>query len=233
MKGFDGHHPQDGYYRTRFHHVPGRERVWGVICGYLERFFPSRAAVLDLGAGYCSFINHVRAAEKHALDLFPGFVQYAAPDVHTHVGGCENLGEFGSAQLDVVFSSNLLEHLGRKEVRDTLVEIRRVLKPGGRLLLIQPNFRYCASEYFDDYTHQLVLSHVSLADLLGSVGFRVDVVIPRFLPLTFKSRFPQWPWAVAMYLRLPVRPLAKQMLVVATRPEGDVGDPADATAGRT
>jgi len=44
-------------------------------------------------------------------------------------------------------------------------------------------------------------------------------VIPRFLPLTMKSRLPRWRWAVALYLRLPVRPMAKQMLLVAARPQ--------------
>jgi SAM-dependent methyltransferase len=212
-----GRDPQDAYYRTRFSHAPEREKVWRVICRYLERYLPPRAVILDLGAGYCSFINQVRAAKKHALDVFPGFVEYAAADVGTCVSACSNLSSFGDGQLDVVFSSNLLEHLGRTEVLDTLAEVRRVVKPGGRVVIIQPNFRYCSREYFDDYTHQFVFSHVSLADLLASMGFHVDVVIPRFLPLTLKSRLPRWPWAVALYLRLPIRPLAKQMLLVATR----------------
>ena len=38
-------------------------------------------------------------------------------------------------------------------------------------------------------------------------------VEPRFLPFSFKSRAPKWPWIVWLYLR-PVRPLAKQMLIV-------------------
>ena len=137
---------QDAYYRTRFSHAAGREKVWGVICRYLERYLPPRSMVLDLGAGYCSFINQVRASEKYALDLFPGFVAYAAPGVRTHVGPCWNLTGFGDGQMDVVFTSNLLEHLSRTEVLDTLNEVRRVLKPGGRFVIIQPNFRYCAPE---------------------------------------------------------------------------------------
>ena len=194
--------------------------MWNAICRYLERYMPARGAVLDLGAGYCSFINQVQASSKHAVDVFPGFVRFAAADVKTHVGSASNLGEFSDAHFDVVFSSNMLEHLDRSEVHSTLGEVRRVLKPGGRLLIIQPNYRYCSREYFDDYTHKFVFSHVSLADLVAAEGFHVEAVIPRFLPLTMKSRFPQWRWAVALYLRLPVRPLARQMLLVASRPTG-------------
>ena len=211
--------PQNAYFQTRFSHVAGREQVWSAICRYLERYMPVRGVVLDLGAGYCSFINGVRADEKHAVDLFPGFVKFAQPGVRTLVGRSSNLARLESGHFDVVFSSNMLEHLDRSEVHATLAEVRRILKPGGRFVIIQPNYRYCAREYFDDYTHTFVFSHVSLADLLAAEGFVVHAVIPRFLPLTMKSRLPQWRWAVALYLRLPVRPMAKQMLLVAARPQ--------------
>ena len=211
---------QDAYFQTRFGPIAGREKVWSAICQYLERHMPVRGAVLDLGAGYCSFINQVRASEKHAVDLFPGFVKFAGSGVRTHVGTSSNLAALQTGHFDVVFTSNMLEHLDRAEVHATLAEVRRILKPGGRFVIIQPNYRYCSREYFDDYTHKFVFTHVSLADLLAAEGFEVRTVIPRFLPLTMKSRLPQWRWAVALYLRMPVRPMAKQMLLVAVRPAG-------------
>lgn len=206
-----------GYYGTRLSHLPGRDGVWRAICHRLRRYIPNDAVVLDLGAGYCSFINHVQAAEKHALDLFPGCADHAAQDVKAHVGDARDLSRFADCSFGVVFASNLLEHLAHDDVNRTVREMYRILRPGGRLLLIQPNYRYCSSEYFDDYTHRTVFSHLSLTDLVASVGFRVDEVVARFMPLTLKSRLPQWPWIVALYLRLPYRPLAKQMLVVASR----------------
>lgn len=202
------------YFRTRFGHQPQRDDIWEVICEYLRRFIPPQSSLLDLGAGYCSFINHVYAAEKHALDIFPEFVQFAHPDVHTHVGSCDDLTMFPSHCFDAVFASNLLEHLTRKAVRDTLSEVHRVLRPSGRFLVIQPNFRYCYREYFDDYTHLGIFTHVSLADLLSSSGFAVERVEPKFLPLTLNSRLPKWPWLVRLYLRLRIRPFARQMLIV-------------------
>ena len=202
------------YYQSRFACDPERVGVWRAICGYLQRFIPPEACVLDLGAGYCSFINQVSAAEKHALDISPGFVQFAHSDVQTHVGSCDDLSVFQSYYFDVVFASNLLEHLTHRAVTDTLSEVRRVLKPSGRFIVIQPNFRYCYREYFDDYTHLQVFTHVALADLLSSNGFDIERVEPRFLPFSFKSRLPKWPWIVRLYMRLPVRPLAKQMLVI-------------------
>jgi SAM-dependent methyltransferase len=206
------------YFRARFVPEPGRAATWQVICRHLARWIPRDARVLDLGAGYCSFVNAVEAAEKHALDAHPGFVAFAAADVQALVGRCDDLSVFPAAHFDVVFASNLLEHLAGEELERTLRAVRNVLRPGGRFLLVQPNFRYCVREYFDDYTHRTIFTHVSLADCLAAHGFTVEHVAPRFLPLSFKSRLPAWPWLVELYLRLPWRPLAKQMLVVARRP---------------
>lgn len=202
------------YFQSRFGHAPQRAGVWRVVCDYLQAFIPSEGSVLDLGAGYCSFINHVEAADKHALDIFREFTQFAHPDVQTHVGSCHDLSVFPPHYFDAVFASNLLEHLTHEAVADTLSEVRRVLKPSGRFILVQPNFRYCYREYFDDYTHLQVFTHVALADLLASNGFGIERVEPKFLPLSFKSRLPKWPWIVRLYLRSPIRPFAKQMLVV-------------------
>jgi hypothetical protein len=58
-------------------------------------------------------------------------------------------------------------------------------------------------------------SHVSLCDLLTSVGYRVTRCEPRFLPLTVKSRLPVSRMLIRLYLMLPFRPMAKQMLVIA------------------
>jgi SAM-dependent methyltransferase len=205
------------YFQSRFTFDAGRAAVWKVIGGYLQRWIPPDGRVLDLGAGYCSLINHVQAREKHALDVYPEFGQFALPEVQTRVGGCDDLSPYATGYFDVVFASNLLEHLSREVLTRTLAEVRRVVKPGGRLILIQPNFRYCYREYFDDYTHMQVFTHVGLADLLSASGFAVEQMEPRFLPVSFKSRLPKWPWLTRLYLKLPWRPLAGQMLVVGRR----------------
>ncbi|MCS6836458.1 MAG: methyltransferase domain-containing protein [Anaerolineae bacterium] len=206
------------YFESRFTPSAERDGIWREIAAYLQaRYIPASAAVLDMGAGYCSFINHVRAAQRFALDLFPQVGQYAALGVEALVGSCTNLSRFADTSLDVVFASNLLEHLTRPDIEATLNEVRRVLRFGGYLILIQPNFRYCSREYFDDYTHLQIFTHVSLSDWLTAVGLRVVQQEPRFLPFSFKSRLPKWPWLARLYLRLPYRPLAKQMLIVAQK----------------
>jgi hypothetical protein len=85
----------------------------------------------------------------------------------------------------------------------------------GSLAIVQPNYRYAYREYFDDYTHVAIYSHISLADFLTAHGWEVIEVRSKFLPLTIKSRLPVWPPLIALYLKLPIKPLGKQMLVRA------------------
>lgn len=206
-----------GYQRSRFAFDPRRARVWQAIVGYLGHYLPRQGAVLDLGSGYCDFINAVRARERWAVDLHLDPHEYAAPGVRPLCTDVADLDAIPDASLDAVFASNLLEHLGDEKLIATLAEARRKLAPGGRFIAIQPNFAYSYRQYFDDFTHVKVFTHVSLADFLRAQGFDIERVTPRFLPFSMKARTPKWPWLVSLYLRLPWRPLARQMLVVARK----------------
>lgn len=209
----------DPYYQSRFTFDARRDEVWKEICRYLQRYIPEDSQVLELGAGYCHFINHVRARGKSAVDLSPDGLRRAAEGVRTYAGSCTDLHFLPAESMDVVFASNLLEHLERPDTLKTLSEVRRVLKKGGRLILIQPNFKYCAKEYFDDYTHVQIFTHLGLQDLLKSCGFEIAAVQPRFLPFSMQSRVPKAPFLVRLYLHSPVKPFAGQMLVVAQSAE--------------
>ena len=205
------------YYLSRFNYDSRRDGVWAEICRYLQaRYIAPDAKILELGAGYCHFINQITASEKHAFDISPDFRRYADSSVNAHVGSCLSLHPIKTNHLGVVFASNLFEHLSRDEIVQTLSEIRRVLHAGGKLLIIQPNFKYCFREYFDDYTHVQVFTHISLANLLVASGFRVLDVKPKFLPFSMKSRFPKLSFLVKLYLWSPIKPFAGQMLIAAT-----------------
>ncbi len=209
-------HRGASYHESRFTYDASRDVVWTEICRYLEpRHIPPTSRVLELGAGYCHFINNVRAAERHALDPFSDLAKYAASGVHSYKKSCTELTEFGDRSMDVVLASNLFEHISRADLQTTLQHVRRILTPNGKLIIIQPNFKYAYSEYFDDYTHVEIYTERGLADLLSASGFDVVEVQARFLPFSMKSRLPPIAALVRAYLRSPFRPLAKQMLIVA------------------
>jgi SAM-dependent methyltransferase len=205
------------YHQTRFPFDHRREIVWQTLCAkYFSKLVQPHFHVLDLGAGYGHFINNIRCDRKTAVDQWPGFAEYLKEDVHGHVGSVTDLSFLEDASVDFVFASNLFEHLTQEELRSVLHQMSRKLKRHGSLNILQPNYRFAYKEYFDDYTHVSVYSHLSLCDLLAANGFRVLQSIPKFLPFSIKSSgAPVRPWLIDVYLRSPWKPLAKQMFVRA------------------
>jgi hypothetical protein len=131
------------------------------------------------------------------------------------VGNVTDLGFIEGGAVDFAFASNLFEHLSRDVFADVLDILRVKLASAGTLNILQPNYRYAYQEYFDDYTHVSIYSHISINDFLKANGYDVLEIRPRFLPLTVKSRLPASPWLIKGYLASPIKPLAKQMLIRA------------------
>jgi ubiquinone/menaquinone biosynthesis C-methylase UbiE len=116
--------------------------------------------------------------------------------------------------------SNFLEHLPSKQaVFDTLAEARRILRKGGRLMILQPNVRLLPGAYWDFFDHHTPLTERSLVEALTNLDMRLVRVIGRFLPYTTKSFLPQAPILVRLYLRFPPAwwLLGKQSFVLAQK----------------
>jgi arylsulfatase A-like enzyme/predicted SAM-dependent methyltransferase len=54
---------------------------------------------------------------------------------------------FPDGSVDEIFSAHALEHLGKHEVPPVLRELRRVLRPRGRLVLNLPNLEWCVRHW--------------------------------------------------------------------------------------
>jgi len=206
-----------GYHSTRFAPDPRRDVLWKtLVASYFQALIPPDGCVLELGAGYAHFINHVQARRKIAIDLWEGLRDHAAPEVQTMIQSACALSNIQPASVDFAFASNLTEHLTQPELASLLDQLQHKLRPGGTLNLLQPNFRFAYREYFDDYTHVTIYSDRSLCDFLEAHGFRVIECRPRFLPLTVKSRWPVSPLLIQLYLLSPWKVMGKQMLVRCT-----------------
>jgi SAM-dependent methyltransferase len=182
---------------------------------YFSQLIRPDDCVLDLGCGYGNFINAVRAKRRIAIDTWLEFPPLLTPGIEAVVGRVTELGFLAAGTIDFAFASNLFEHLTQADFRVVLEGLRDKLSPRGTLTILQPNYRYAYREYFDDYTHTTVYSHVSLCDFLTANGYEVIEARPRFLPLTVKSRLPVSPLLIRVYLALPFKPWGKQMLVRA------------------
>jgi len=212
----------DLYFHSNFVYDSRRDLVWKEVCRFLQKkYIPKGSRILDAGAGYCNFINNIQARDKYAIDIYSKLSNHANNDVKVRILSCAELICFDEDFFDIVFASNLLEHLTREDLLKTLHEFHRILVNNGKIILLQPNFKYCYKTYFDDYTHLQIMTDRSIAELLKTYGFNIVKVYPRFLPVnmktTLKFNLPKLDLIVRLYLNLPIKPLAAQMLIVAEK----------------
>jgi SAM-dependent methyltransferase len=82
--------------------------------------------------------------------------------------------------FDMVFSKSVMEHLYRAE--NYLDEMRRVLKRGGRLILMVPDWETQNRIFYDDPTHVHPYTRKSVKKLLEIQGY-TDIGVERFCQL--------------------------------------------------
>ena len=132
--------------------------------------------------------NASRCRRRVAVDISPAMPFHAAAGVEAMVCDATNLSMFPDGSFDAVLASNFFELLEHDVVTVLLDDVRRVLRPGGHVILIQPNFRLASKRYFDDYTHRTIFADSSLSDLVRSRDFTVTRSEARFLPFSMRSR---------------------------------------------
>lgn len=206
----------DGYFRTRFNFDKKRNVVWKEICKYIQKYISYESSVLDVGTGYGDFINNIKCRERYAIDIEAPALRSSTKKTRIAVGSFQSL-PFKNQALDVLFASNVLEHLDYEQMHNAIKESFRVLKKDGLILIISPNFKYCYKEYFDDYTHKSIITDASIKDLLMSVGFEIVKVVPRFLPFSTKRKLPISSFLIRLYLYSFWKPFGAQFFVVAKK----------------
>ena len=198
-----------------------KETIWQELGRYLQRYIAPGARVVDIACDLGYFIRNIRAAERWATDI-RDVGATLPPDVRfIRAGGLDLAEVLPNNSFDLAFFSNYLEHLPSTEaVLEQLRVTFTLLKPGGRVLILQPNIRLIGGAYWDFIDHQTALTEKSLAEAATMAGFKTKQVITRFLPYTTKSRLPQHPLLVRAYLRMPPAWLifGKQTLYLGEKP---------------
>lgn len=141
------------------------------------------AGVLELGCAAGDFLELLKARGYSAKG-----VEF---DLETAKSGCSQgrdifggtllEAELGSETFDIVYTKHVIEHLSN--VPETLLEIHRVLKPSGWLLVGTPNIDCSLVRYFGKDTFDLevprhlnIYSPSSLTRQLANAGFEVKSI---------------------------------------------------------
>jgi len=210
---------------------------------------PADARVLDAGCGTGGFLAKLRAASPQAdlygLEYADAAAARAAAKARAHVAaGTINALPFPAASFDALVSLDVLCHRGVEQPA-ALAEFRRVLRPGGLLVLNLPAHEWLRSAHDARVHTARRYERGAMAGLLATAGF-TDVA-PRhwnslLLPLMLFQRkvlkrdegaasdvapFPPWLDASlfsvcrleAALMRGGMRfPLGGSLLATATRP---------------
>ena len=128
-------------------------------------------AVLDIacGEGYGCALLAASAASVVGVDVYPDAVahaerKYSLKNLRFQTGECRSI-PLKAAAVDVVVSFETIEHLDEHE--EFMLEIRRVLKPGGLLIISSPNReKYEGRGAEKNPFHKKELSHPEFAALM-------------------------------------------------------------------
>lgn len=136
-------------------------------------------AVLDIGAGQGHGLLPLHSAGWHRLialdrdgenfDLFHG--RYGMETVLCDIGK-ERIA-LPDGQVGAIFCFHLIEHL--IDPTNLLSETRRVLKRGGKLFLVSPDWRKQVKTFWRDPTHVHPYDKISIARLLRMHDYRCTI----------------------------------------------------------
>jgi SAM-dependent methyltransferase len=209
-------------YQARFEgNEKYRDSVWKLLCSEIfSKYIKPEHSVLDLGAGWGEFTRNIQASKKYSMDLNPdcgkrvsGYSQFLHQD-------CSTPWPIEPDSLDVVFTSNFLEHLPDKNLIDkTLKEAYKSLKKGGLIICVGPNIQYLPGLYWDYWDHYTPITGASMAEALTLQRFSITRRTDRFLPYTMSGGGNPPLAAVAAYLRMPFfwRFFGKQFFVIGQK----------------
>jgi SAM-dependent methyltransferase len=209
-------------YQYRFQGVDQQKKLltWGILAKFLYKKLGNPERMLDPAAGLCEFINAVPSKEKWAIDLNDEFIsKYINGDIKKIIGNNLEV-DIPENYFDGVFISNFLEHLhSQEEVAFFLNRMYKSLRPGGRIAVMGPNFKYVYKQYFDFADHTVILSELGVAEHLYGAGFDKLEIIPRFLPLSFRGGLPVNKFLIETYLSMPMawKIMGKQFLLIGEK----------------
>ncbi|MCL4386258.1 MAG: methyltransferase, partial [Cyanobacteria bacterium] len=84
-----------------------RISLWKVLCkNFFQQFVNIQDITLDLGAGYCEFINNIKCKEKYAVDLNEKIKTFASPEVKTIIKNVSDMSVFPENFFNIIFISN-------------------------------------------------------------------------------------------------------------------------------
>ena len=151
----------------------------------LRHFPPDRnAAIVELGCGYGALLSFLSAQGYRniaGVDLSPEQVE-AAARLGNQVVESDMLSYLQprAGQFDAIIAIDVLEHVRKEDMLDTLEAIARALKPTGRFIAqtVNADGPFSGRYRYGDFTHELAFTAQSISQVLRAAGFTRIAVYP-------------------------------------------------------
>ncbi len=150
------------------------------------RNYPLQGPVLDVGGGNGSFSMILQSMGLETILLEPGMegaINAHKAGVKHIVNGTLQKTDFKKESFTTIVMLDVLEHIDRDA--QFMLEIQRVMKPGGRLLLTVPALQILYSPFDEEVGHFRRYSLTRLSRLLRRSGFEVEYQTYFFSMLVF------------------------------------------------
>jgi SAM-dependent methyltransferase len=160
------------------------KKLLGYWQGTRDPEFNSPGKILDIGCGAGTFLRLMRDRgwSVHGVEINADAVRRAHSQGLSAFCGTLPEARFAAESFDYIRASHSFEHMSRPH--DTLDEIYRLLKPGGKLLIAVPNYDSLPARVFGQSwyhlcppVHAFHYSAVTLARILTMHGFKVTRVL--------------------------------------------------------
>ena len=161
------------------------------LCSYLFQIFNLQKGMkmLEPGCGRSEFLKNFKnlGLEVVGVDISDEAKNFGH-DFEIKICDVENEKlPFEDNTFDVIYSKSFIEHLYYPE--RYLSEAYRILKPGGLLITLVPDWESNYKIYFDDFTHRTPFTKISLNDAYLMHKFR-EVKVFKFRQLPILWRYP-------------------------------------------
>lgn len=125
----------------------------------------SKKSFLDIGCGDGSLVKYLNSIGIDASGCDINDLNFE-----------KDIFPYQNESFDYILLYSVIEHINNTD--HLIVEIKRMLKNSGILIVITPNFKYCYNSFYDDPTHIKPFTNKGLENILKIYDFKKIMVKP-------------------------------------------------------